>query len=130
VKIVVPTTVWLARKRSKSKRFALNLNVYRNAHYQILNNAKRQFYEDVYPMLRRLPKLSPPIKLQYAIYFAQRRGDVANVGSVVDKFFCDALVKSGHIPDDNYRMVSEISFKYGGIAPKNPRCEVVIFENC
>jgi hypothetical protein len=42
-------------------------------------------------------------KVHYGIYLPDRlKRDVANVGAVVDKFVCDAIVELGYAPDDNY----------------------------
>lgn len=52
--------------------------------------------------------------------------DVSNVCSVVDKFFCDALVEEGRIPDDNYDHIPEIKYIFGEVDKTNPRVDVEI----
>jgi len=49
-----------------------------------------------------------------------------NVGAVVDKFFCDALVTAGKIKDDDYKYLPVFGFKFGGIDKKRPRCEIML----
>jgi hypothetical protein len=46
----------------------------------------------------------------------------------VDKFFADALVELGKLPDDNYLHVPEINFRMGAIDSSNPRVEIFIKE--
>lgn len=90
------------------KRFALNLNTYRNAHHMILNKAKINFKNELlltYPELLKL-KFNK-VKITYIIIPHDKQlFDTKNIESIVDKFFCDALVESGIIPDDSYTYVS------------------------
>jgi hypothetical protein len=51
---------------------------------------------------------------------------VANICSVVDKFFSDALVNLGYIADDNYQHVLGVQYLFGSVDSKNPRVEVTI----
>lgn len=109
-----------------NKTFYLNLNVYRNTHFYLLNKAKHQFKEEIASQLKDLPKFNQ-IELTYIIYPATKRlFDLANVGSIVDKFFCDALVELGHLPDDNYTYLKKVSFSFGSVDKSNPRAEVHI----
>ena len=62
--------------------------------------------------------------IHYTIYPKNKRlFDLANVHSVVAKFFEDALVESGAIPEDNYNHVVSGSYSFGEISKENPRCE-------
>ena len=120
--IDLPITIDLGRKS-----YALNLNIYRNAHYQILNKMKVTFTEQVNPILEKLP-LFDSIELTYTLY-PKRQCDVSNVCSIVDKFFCDALVKANKIPDDNFKYIKNIQYKFGSIDKLNPRVTVTIKGN-
>lgn len=92
-----------------NKKFALNLNVYRNAHYQILNKAKIIFKNQLlanYPEIKKIKGLTGKVRVNYNIIpNNKRKFDTMNVISIVDKFFLDALVEFGCIPDDNYNYV-------------------------
>ena len=113
---------------SKKSFFSINLNVYRNAHYQTLNKAKVVFKEIVTPLLKDIPKLQG-CSLKYILYPKTNRPlDVANVCAVIDKFFSDAFVESGHLIDDNFNFIKNISFSFGGVDPLNPRVDVYITE--
>lgn len=116
----------LSVPQSKTKVFQLNLNIYRNAHYQTLNKVKVNFQEQVAPLLKQLPALKQ-ISLSYELYpESNRLCDVANICSVVDKFFSDSLVNLGYITDDNYKHVLGVQYLFGAVDKKNPRVEVTI----
>lgn len=118
--------IYGAKKDGTEQKFRLNLNQYRNTHYIILNKAKIAYKELMKEQINRLPELSN-INLHYTVYTKTKREfDLSNVCSVVDKFFCDALVELGKLPDDNIKYLSQISFSFGGIDKDNPRIEVTI----
>ena len=120
--ISVPLKVQISKKRY----FALNLNVYRNAHYMTLNKAKVIFKELITPFLVQIPKLKC-CSLEYVLYpKTNRLCDVSNVCSIVDKFFSDAFVESGHLEDDNYTFIKDIKYRFGAVDPENPRVDVII----
>lgn len=108
------------------KNYALNLNIYRNAHYQTLNKMKVEFSKVIEPELLKLPSFKS-IDLTYTLYPKTKRlCDIANVCSIVDKFFCDALVNIGKLPDDNYEYLKNITYTFGSIDKDNPRVTVKI----
>ena len=57
-----------------------------------------------------------------------RKFDLDNVGSVIAKFTHDVLTEAGILVDDNYSILKELIYKFGGIDKDNPRCEVTIEE--
>ena len=122
VTIFVPISVQI----SKKAKWHLNLNNYRNAHYQTLNRAKILFAQAVKPTVLNLPEFSQ-IALNYRLFPPSRREiDVNNVLTIVDKFFCDSLTETGRIPDDNYKFLSDSAFHFGRTDPENPRAEITI----
>lgn len=105
ISIIIPDHVYIGKKK-----FYLNMNIYRNAHYQVLNKAKIEFKKMMYPALPIGLNLNK-IKVHYTVYYSdKRRFDLMNVVSVVDKFLMDALVEYEIIHDDNYTIVD-----YGSI---------------
>ena len=122
MKIDLPLEVYY----SKNKKFILNLNNYRNAHYRILSNAKKIYAENLVDRISH-PKYDEPVVLTYTYYAkSRRRLDVSNPCSIIDKFTCDALVKAGVLEDDSSKQIKQVIYKYGGIDKENPRCELVI----
>lgn len=114
---------------SKNKNFSLNLNVYRNTHYQTLNKAKRLYEACIIDELESRPRLLciNQCRLIFTLFTGSKRTcDVSNVCSIVDKFFCDTLVKLHILEDDNYNYISDISYRFGGIDKNRPRVEIQI----
>tara|TARA_R100000458_G_C8259183_1_gene234859 strand:+ start:1175 stop:1555 length:381 start_codon:yes stop_codon:yes gene_type:complete len=123
MEIILPLDVYY----SKKKKFILNLNNYRNAHYRVLALAKKIYSENLVTKIQDLPKFTEPVKLTYTYYArSNRRLDISNPCSVIDKFACDALVKAQIIEDDNFNQIKEVIYKFGGVDKDDPRCELVI----
>ncbi len=113
---------------SKKSHVNLNLNWYRNAHFYTLNTSKVLFKEQIWDQLKDLPFFTS-VRLKYVIYPGSKRLlDVANIGSIIDKYFCDAMTESEHWEDDNYTVVKEVTYAFGEIDKNNPRAEVFIQE--
>lgn len=122
--IIAPTRVL----KSAKQFFVLNLNQYRNTHYQSLNKAKVNFKELMKEQISTLPTFNR-IRITYTIYPESKRlCDVSNIASIVDKFFSDALVELGKLPDDNYLYLPEVNYRFGAIDKTNPRVEILIEE--
>ena len=101
MKFISPVEIYLPRKTKEDRRVALNLNVYRNLHHHISNQAKQQYHKEMKEQLEGV-KFEVPISISLRYYKGtKRRSDKANVLCIVEKFFCDAMVEYGCIPDDN-----------------------------
>jgi len=115
---------------SKKKKFILNLNNYRNAHYRVLSIAKKLYTDNLIPRLEGFDSFSEPVSLTYTYYArSNRRLDISNPCSIIDKFTCDALVKAEILEDDSFKQIKEVVYKFGGVDKDNPRCELVITQN-
>ena len=136
VTLILPFEVFY----SKKKKFILNLNNYRNAHYRVLSIAKKTYSDDLVEMIKNLfikekwddiPRFDNPVDLEY-VYYAKsnRRVDVSNPCSIIDKFTCDALVRVGILEDDSSKQIKSITYVYGGVDKENPRCRLTIKEIC
>ena len=123
MKIDLPLEVYY----SKKKKFILNLNNYRNAHYRVLSISKRLYSENLVPRLKGFDRFTEPVSLTYTYYArSKRRLDISNPCSIIDKFTCDALVKAEILEDDSFKQIKEVVYKFGGVEKDNPRCELVI----
>ena len=112
------------------KTHYLNLNKYRGWHYQESNHIKKAFKIKVAEVIRDLSPVVGKCKLTYTIYYPTKRlFDIDNVGSIVSKFTHDALVEFEILEDDNYTVINEITYVFGGLDKQNPRCEVILEEN-
>ena len=104
--------------KPKKKFIRLNLNSYRNNNH-FKNASDKIKYEDfMRPFILEAfadQVIIPPIKIQYSLVVGTKRKlDIANILTIVDKFFCDTLVKCEIIEDDNFDYIQEIVYKYGG----------------
>ena len=112
---------------SKKKKFILNLNNYRNAHYRVLSISKSLYSDNLVPRLKGFDRFTEPVSLTYTYYArSNRRLDISNPCSIIDKFACDALVKAEILEDDSFKQIKEVVYKFGGVEKDNPRCELVI----
>ena len=115
--------------QSKKKIFILNLNVYRNSHYRTLNTVKIRYKEHMREQIMALPEFITPLTILFTLYPKSRRlTDVSNVCSIHDKFFCDALVECGKLPDDNYIHLPTVSYAFGEVDKLNPRVDIELFQ--
>lgn len=111
---------------TKKKKYYLNLNIYRNSHFHVLNKAKVLFQEEVSPLLKDIPKLEH-CYLEYTYFPGSGKArDISNILSIVDKFFSDVLVANSIIDDDNYNIISGVHYLFGKVDKDNPRVEVRI----
>lgn len=133
MKLILPLSVQIPRKKSEDRVFHLNLNTYRNTHHMTLNQAKVLYKEAVQCALLdtdprdRIKGDAGPLSFTYTLFPATNRAcDLANVLTVVQKFTDDALIEFGVIPDDNYNVVRQVSYRFGGVDRRNPRVELEI----
>ena len=114
--------------KSKNKDFILNLNNYRNAHYQVLNKTKVEFCN---VMDKRYPhdyeKAPGEVRTTYTVYGASnRKFDLPNVCSIVQKYFEDWMTHKGIIDTDDITVITNCEYHFGGIDKDNPRVEIAV----
>jgi Holliday junction resolvase RusA-like endonuclease len=136
--LILPLHVVLPRKK-QARIFILNLNVYRNTHYIVLNQAKALYKEQVEQAYEEWLSVDSdryytfpdePYHFSYTVYPANNRAfDISNICSIVDKFTCDALQELGVIKNDNHKFISKVSYKIGKVDKDNPRVELEIETN-
>ena len=111
------------------RKFILNLNNYRNTHYRVLNNAKVVYKMYMKNQIEKLPRLQPPIQITYTVFKGDKRNcDIGNICSIHQKFFEDALVELGKLPDDNHNMITKVTYEWGGIDKLSPCVQIMIEE--
>ena len=111
-----------------NKKIMLNLNVYRNLHYQVNNKAKKIFKNNLISKNTELLtiKADRVIISYHIITYDNRKFDTMNIISVVDKYFLDALTGSGVIPDDDYSHVEYNQVQTYKLKGEGPR-KIYIF---
>jgi hypothetical protein len=90
------------------KKISLNLNWYRNAHFQKLNATKQTYYPITFPRGFKATEISIAYIL---VWNSNRRTDLMNWIAIADKYFLDWLVQFGYIPDDCLKHYHEVSAK-------------------
>ena len=109
----------------KIKNYYLNLNQYRNWHYQVSNKIKKLFKERVEGNLDF--SFVGKVEIEYVYYAPDKRvRDLMNVIAVADKFFQDALTENGCIESDDTKTVTKITSIYGGVDREDPRIEATV----
>lgn len=123
--IVVSMPLYIITGVKKKKKNYINLNQYRNWHFQLSNKLKIAYKDIAYPQIKDLS--FQKISLSFILYKgSNRKLDRSNVLSIHEKFFCDALVESGCMPDDNDDYIVSTQYSTGGIDKNNPRVDIVI----
>ena len=126
ITIQSPLFVYLPRKTKPPRKCFINLNSYRNWHYQVSNNVKKEYADAISQQLDGL-RFTSPITLSFVLYKKNKQvTDRANILSITEKFFCDALVEHGCIPDDNDKYILSTHYSTGGIDKEKPRVEITI----
>jgi hypothetical protein len=65
----------------------------------------------------------------YRVYAGSKRSfDLGNICSVHEKFFEDAFVELGKLPDDNINYIPLVIYLGCGIDKDNPRVEIDVME--
>lgn len=120
----------LAVKVNSKRQFILNLNNYRNAYFRTLNTAKiayKKFMEE--QILSEIYKPLEKIAIQYKVFKGDRRRfDIGNITSIHQKFFEDAIVELGKLPDDRHENLPMTFDTFGGISTDRPRVEITIYD--
>ena len=109
------------------KKNAINLNTFRNLHYQANNQAKKKFKKIVDDDLEKLPLFLEPIHIRFKYFLSSKREvDIPNIHSILDKFLLDAIVSAGKLEDDNFKFYPSFDGSFGDIDKENPRAEIEI----
>lgn len=127
VTISMPLFIKLAKKAT-GKKYHINLNNYRNWNFNASNKLKENYKNIAVEKLENAPTIrAEKVTIIYELFRGDKRKfDLMNILSIHDKFFSDALVWLGCLPDDNIKHLDELIFKYGGIDKENPRVDITI----
>ena len=120
-----------SHRAGENKRpFRLNLNNWRNANPFLRTEADRRFRQIIKDQYKTLPRITfkNKVLIKYEVYFSdKRKKDISNILSIIDKYFSDAIVELGIIPDDNYKHLVKIIYEFGGITDEE-YCKATIIE--
>lgn len=124
-----PLKIILGKTKSgKVKEFSLNLNTYRNAHFRTLNTSKHKYKMEIVKQLQDKPRYNR-VAIVYKVFKGDaRRYDIGNILSIHEKYFEDALVECGKLPDDKADNLPLVIYTNGGIDRDNPRVEIKVYD--
>jgi len=123
-----PLAVFLPRKTMDDKKMILNLNNYRNWQFIMNNQVKIAYKEAMRSQLDGLV-IKPMVSITLTYWKpTKRRSDRSNVLSIHEKFFCDALVEFGCLPDDNDEVIAHTHYFGGELDRANPRVDITVTE--
>lgn len=130
INITLPLHIMIPRKTKADKKWILNLNNYRNTHYQVLSDAKIEYSKVVKKEIGGVDwKIIEKAKIIFEYYHgSKRRVDKSNPCSIIEKFACDALTDIGLWVDDDSEHIPITEYRWGGVDKNNPRCELIIEE--
>ena len=126
IKFITPYSLTLPRKNSKDKKLSINLNTYRNLHFQVNNQCKKLYKELMQSQLEGLI-INTPVEVTYQVFKPSRRSlDKMNVVSIASKYFLDAVTEYGCWDDDNDDNVKTEVILPTEHDKDNPRIEITI----
>ena len=116
----------LERKTKPDKKIFVNMNTYRNLHFQINNKVKLKYKESVIEQLKGVT-IKTPVEITYKVYKARNNKlDKMNVVSVTSKYLLDAITELGCWTDDNDDFVKTETIMPTEVDREKPRVEVFI----
>lgn len=129
IKVISPLFVDLPRKTIKDKRIYLNLNTYLYLHFAVISQTNHAYKEIMREQLKPIKMFQKPVILVFTLFKgSKRKMDRSNTLSMIDKFFCDALVEFDCLEDDCDDFIDHSEYYSGGIDRKRPRVEIEIKE--
>ena len=126
IKFNTPYSLTLTRKTKKDKKISINLNTYRNLHFQINNQCKKLYKELMREQLENRI-IDTPVEITYQVFKPSKRSlDKMNVVSIASKYFLDAVTEYGCWEDDNDDNVKTEIILPTQLDRDNPRIEITI----
>lgn len=112
---------------SKKKKFILNLNNFRNAHFRTLSKAKNDYSDIIRSIAPKINYTITRCEIEYVYHHGTARSyDVSNPCSILDKFACDGLTHIKYWKDDDHTTIVKVTYTDGELDRDNPRCDMII----
>ena len=126
IKLICPLYITIERKTKADKKVFVNMNTYRNLHFQINNKVKVKYKELLREQLEGV-KIKTPVEITYKVYKARNRIiDKMNFVCVTSKYLLDAITEAGCWTDDNDDFIKTETIMPTELDRENPRVEVFI----
>ncbi len=111
-----------------NKKHYLNLNLFRNWHYQLSNKLKKEYKAIMFNQLFN-KKFEGNLIVEFTLFTGnKKRVDLDNLLSIQTKFFNDCLVELGCIEDDSVLHIVGNRHIYGGYEKGKGRVEIKIYK--
>lgn len=115
-------------KGSACKKYHLNFNNCRGWFFNIYNSLKIKYKTIAEEQLKGV-KIKTPIELTFILWRGDlKKVDRANILSIHEKFFCDALTEWGCIFDDNDVYILKTTYYTGGYEKGLGRVDIIVRE--
>ena len=117
-------------QEKKDKTVLVSMNKYRNYPFFTQNRLKRDYHNLIksFVLKQKFEPLRAGYEIRYKLYYKNSNCDMANIISMIDKFFNDALKENGIIADDNVKIYKKITGEVAGQDKQNPRVEIEVKE--
>jgi hypothetical protein len=113
-------------KNKRLDKWYIHLNNALSLQGRVYNTYKVRYSDQMSDTVSELPVFDK-VRLIFTFYpGTKRRCDLSNMCSIIDKFICDVLVRSGKIPDDDYHHIPSIHYEFGSLDRENPRVDIQI----
>lgn len=121
----MPTHIELGK--IKKRKYALNLNTYRNLHFQVNNNLKKEYKDLIKSMIWNITTIKSPAMLEIVYYNGtNRKSDLENNCIVHVKYLLDALVELWILATDDFDTIKDIHFMYWWYSKNNWHVEITV----
>lgn len=125
--MIISMPLYIIRGKRKPKKHYINLNNYRNWCFHLSDDIKKD-YKDIVEKKVEGIKFGKMV-LNFILHRGdKRRVDRANILSIHEKFFCDALTEAECIKDDCDEFLHSTHYYTGVIDKDNPRVDIEIWE--
>lgn len=114
------------KKTKKSTTHLIGMNFFRNAHYHVKNQMKKDIEEFLKNSNVTPGVIEGKYVVTYTLYYKNPSCDPSNIVALIEKFFLDYAQTEGIISNDNVNFHLGTTWKVAGRDKDNPRCEITI----
>ena len=113
-------------QQSSRKATLLSMNAYRNWHYRVSAQFKRDFTELVLEQLANVTAVASPYEVSCLLYYKNVVCDPSNIIPLVEKVVLDTLISQNLLEGDSMKHHVKTTWRVVEQDRNNPRCVVGI----
>ena len=98
----------------------------RNAHFYMLNKAKKHYHKLVADRLKEFEPIVGQYIVAYTYYYKNVSSDGSNVISQIEKYFLDGIQEIGLVENDSVKYHIGSTWKVGGQDKEDPRVDISV----